>query len=121
MLTDLQETKNALVKASDLPLSVLIVGVGGADFTQMEVQISPLISLIKLALFSFHVKLNLNEFWEIGFIWQILDADNGQRLESSTGRVAARDIVQFVPMREVQSELFICHHFSSSFGTFFIF
>ena len=33
--------------------------------------------------------------------WQILDADNGCRLESSTGRVATRDIVQFVPMREV--------------------
>nr|GMD43706.1 protein BONZAI 3-like [Ipomoea batatas] len=53
--------------ASDLPLSILVIGVGNADFTQME----------------------------------ILDADNGQRLESSTGRVAARDIVQFVPMREV--------------------
>ena len=35
---------------------------------------------------------------------QILDADNGNRLESSTGRMATRDIVQFVPMREVQSE-----------------
>ncbi|PIA39445.1 hypothetical protein AQUCO_02600118v1, partial [Aquilegia coerulea] len=67
VLTDLQETKNALVKASDLPLSVLIVGVGGADFKEME----------------------------------ILDADNGKRLESSTGRIATRDIVQFVPMREV--------------------
>ncbi|PKI78216.1 hypothetical protein CRG98_001387 [Punica granatum] len=67
VLTDLQETKDALVRASDLPLSVLIVGVGGADFKQME----------------------------------ILDADNGNRLESSTGRMATRDIVQFVPMREV--------------------
>ncbi|KAK3200451.1 hypothetical protein Dsin_023866 [Dipteronia sinensis] len=36
VLTDLQETKDALVRASDLPLSILIVGVGGADFTQME-------------------------------------------------------------------------------------
>ncbi|XP_052192153.1 protein BONZAI 3-like isoform X3 [Diospyros lotus] len=67
VLTDLQETKNALVRASDLPLSVLIVGVGNADFKQME----------------------------------ILDADNGQRLESSTGRIATRDIVQFVPLREI--------------------
>ncbi|KAJ8526372.1 hypothetical protein K7X08_028849 [Anisodus acutangulus] len=64
-----QETKDALVRASDLPLSILIVGVGSSDFTQME----------------------------------ILDADNGHRLESSTGRVATRDIVQFVPMREVHS------------------
>ncbi|KAL5566194.1 hypothetical protein UlMin_029358 [Ulmus minor] len=69
VLTDIQETKDALVRASDLPFSILIVGVGAADFTQME----------------------------------ILDADNGLRLESSTGRVATRDIVQFVPMREVQS------------------
>ncbi|KAL6190951.1 hypothetical protein ACLB2K_037345 [Fragaria x ananassa] len=52
ILTDLQETKDALVRASDLPLSILIVGVGRADFKQME----------------------------------ILDADNGQRLSSSTGR-----------------------------------
>ena len=35
---------------------------------------------------------------------QVLDADNGRRLESSTGRVATRDMVQFVPMREVQSK-----------------
>ncbi|XP_006341332.1 protein BONZAI 3 isoform X1 [Solanum tuberosum] len=69
VITDMLETKDALVRTSDLPLSVLIVGVGNADFTQME----------------------------------ILDADNGHRLESSTGRVATRDIVQFVPMREVHS------------------
>ncbi|XP_027356265.1 protein BONZAI 1-like isoform X2 [Abrus precatorius] len=69
VVTDLQETKDAIVKASDLPLSILIVGVGGADFKEMEV----------------------------------LDADKGERLESSYGRVASRDIIQFVPFREVQS------------------
>ncbi|KAI4301859.1 hypothetical protein L6164_035097 [Bauhinia variegata] len=69
VVTDLQETIDALVKASDLPLSILIVGVGGADFSKMEV----------------------------------LDADNGHRLESSTGRIATQDIVQFVPMRQIQS------------------
>lgn len=37
-------------------------------------------------------------------VLQILDADNGERLESSTGRIATRDIVQFVPMREVHGE-----------------
>ncbi|KAF6176595.1 hypothetical protein GIB67_034457 [Kingdonia uniflora] len=67
VLTDLQETINSLVRASDLPLSILIVGVGKADFKQMEV----------------------------------LDADGGKRLESSTGRIATRDIVQFVPMDQV--------------------
>ncbi|CAN7096841.1 unnamed protein product [Brassica rapa subsp. narinosa] len=69
VLTDMAGTIDALVRASDLPLSVLIVGVGNTDFTQME----------------------------------ILDADKGRRLESSTGRVATRDIVQFVPMKEVHS------------------
>ncbi|KAK9278515.1 hypothetical protein L1049_028082 [Liquidambar formosana] len=68
VITDLQETKEALVKASDLPLSILIVGVGGADFKEMEV----------------------------------LDADKGEKLESSTGRVVSRDIVQFIPFRDVQ-------------------
>ncbi|WOK93562.1 protein BONZAI 3 isoform X1 [Canna indica] len=68
VITDLQETKDAIVKASDLPMSILIVGVGGADYKEME----------------------------------ILDADNGKRLESSTDRVATRDIVQFVPMRDMQ-------------------
>ncbi|KAH0849689.1 hypothetical protein HID58_096177 [Brassica napus] len=58
VITDLQETKDALVSASDLPLSILIVG--------------------------------------------ILDADRGDRLESSTGRLASRDIVQFVALRDVQ-------------------
>ncbi|GFZ03958.1 calcium-dependent phospholipid-binding Copine family protein [Actinidia rufa] len=37
VITDLQETKDALVTASDLPLSILIVGVGGADFKEMEI------------------------------------------------------------------------------------
>ncbi|KAK7358717.1 hypothetical protein VNO77_00655 [Canavalia gladiata] len=69
VVTDLQETIDAIVKASDLPLSILIVGVGGADFKEMEV----------------------------------LDADKGERLENSSSRVASRDIVQFVPFRDVQS------------------
>ncbi|CAO2818360.1 unnamed protein product [Amaranthus hypochondriacus] len=70
VITDLQETKDAIVNASDLPLSILIVGVGGADFKEME----------------------------------FLDGDHGEKLESTTGRVASRDIVQFVPFRDVQGE-----------------
>ncbi|KAJ0977682.1 hypothetical protein J5N97_013156 [Dioscorea zingiberensis] len=73
VITDLQETINAIVRASDLPLSILIVGVGGADFKEME----------------------------------ILDSDNGKRLKSSTGRLATRDIVQFVPMRELHGQISI--------------
>lgn len=40
MITDLRETKDAIVRASDLPLSILIVGVGRADFREMEVCVS---------------------------------------------------------------------------------
>ncbi|XP_057480689.1 protein BONZAI 1-like isoform X1 [Actinidia eriantha] len=69
VITDLQETKDALVMASDLPFSILIVGVGGADFKEME----------------------------------ILDTDKNEKLESSSGRIASRDIVQFVPFQDVQS------------------
>jgi hypothetical protein len=64
VINDVESTIASLVAAADLPLSVLIVGVGNADFTQMEV----------------------------------LDGD--KRRLSSQGRVAQRDIVQFVPMRE---------------------
>ncbi|CAL5391322.1 unnamed protein product [Camellia sinensis] len=45
VLTDLQETKDALVMASDLPLSILIVGVGGVDFKQME-KFSPMFGVV---------------------------------------------------------------------------
>ena len=37
VLTDLQETKDTLVRAFDLPLSILIVGVGGTNFKQVEI------------------------------------------------------------------------------------
>lgn len=43
VVSDLQETINSVVKASDLPLSILIVGVGNADFKEMEVCIWNLI------------------------------------------------------------------------------
>lgn len=49
--------------------------------------------------FSAHLSNNT-----LSFLYQILDADKGERLESSSGRVASRDIVQFVPFRDVQSK-----------------
>ena len=49
-----------------MPLSIIIVGIGNADFSNMEK----------------------------------LDGDNG--LYDSKGRKAARDIVQFVPFRDVK-------------------
>lgn len=36
VLSDMSATKQAIVEASKLPMSLIIVGVGGADFTMME-------------------------------------------------------------------------------------
>ncbi|XP_041670576.1 copine-3-like isoform X1 [Cheilinus undulatus] len=36
VITDMDETRNAIVNASQLPMSIIIVGVGGADFSAME-------------------------------------------------------------------------------------
>uniref|UniRef100_A0A0E0K0E7 VWFA domain-containing protein n=1 Tax=Oryza punctata TaxID=4537 RepID=A0A0E0K0E7_ORYPU len=66
VVTDFQETIDVIIKASDFPLSILVVGVGGADFKEME----------------------------------FLDPNKGERLESSTGRVASRDMIQFAPMKD---------------------
>ena len=35
-LTDMDATKTAIIRASHLPMSVIIVGVGKADFTSMQ-------------------------------------------------------------------------------------
>jgi hypothetical protein len=59
-------TKNLLFEAAMLPLSIIIVGVGNANFENMVE----------------------------------LDGDNG--LYNSNGVKALRDIVQFVPFRDVK-------------------
>lgn len=69
MINDMALTVDAVIRASDKPLSIVIVGVGNADFTNMNT----------------------------------LDGDD-HRLQSRTAGVAQRDIVQFVPMREVEHE-----------------
>ncbi len=63
---DMDRTLDLIVQASSLPLSIIIVGVGNADFDNMS----------------------------------RLDGDNG--LYNSKGVAATRDIVQFVPFRDVQ-------------------
>lgn len=62
----MDRTLDLVVQASNLPLSIIIVGVGNANFD------------------------NMNR----------LDGDNG--LYNSKGVQAARDIVQFVPFRDVK-------------------
>eukprot|EP00300_Choanocystis_sp_HF-7_P018827 c20151_g1_i4.p1 GENE.c20151_g1_i4~~c20151_g1_i4.p1 ORF type:complete len:273 (+),score=65.07 c20151_g1_i4:612-1430(+) len=63
-ITDVDNALQAIIAASDLPLSIIIVGVGNAEFDSME----------------------------------ILDGDDG--LLRHNGRVAKRDIVQFVPFNK---------------------
>ncbi|CAI4224328.1 unnamed protein product [Auanema sp. JU1783] len=63
VICDLNATKKSIIEASHLPLSIIIIGVGDADFSLMN------------ELDGDDVRLNLN------------------------GRIAARDIVQFVPLR----------------------
>ena len=36
IITDMPETIDEIVRASKNPVSIIIVGVGGADFSQME-------------------------------------------------------------------------------------
>ena len=62
---DMQATVDLIVSASGVPLSIIIVGVGSADFANMVT----------------------------------LDGDNG--LTDSKGYRCPRDIVQFVPFRDV--------------------
>lgn len=65
VITDMPQTKQAIVQASCLPLSIIIVGVGGAEFDAME------------------------------------ELDGDEVRVSYNGRAAERDIVQFVPMRNM--------------------
>ncbi|XP_075252617.1 copine-3-like [Convolutriloba macropyga] len=65
-ITDMEQTKAEIVAASKYPMSIIIVGVGMADFESMEE----------------------------------LDSDK-KALEDFNGTKAVRDIVQFVPLREV--------------------
>lgn len=37
VITDMDQTRTAIVAASRLPMSIIIVGVGKADFTDMEI------------------------------------------------------------------------------------
>ncbi|XP_027014972.1 copine-9 isoform X1 [Tachysurus fulvidraco] len=64
VISDMVQTKEAVVNASSLPMSIIIIGVGPAEFDAME------------------------------------ELDGDEVRVSSRGRVAERDIVQFVPFRD---------------------
>jgi vacuolar-type H+-ATPase subunit F/Vma7 len=61
VITDTSETIDAIVNASELPLSIIIVGVGSADFSQMQVLDGDNVSLrFSKCLFLFIFFTNLN-------------------------------------------------------------
>ena len=68
IITDMEQTKWAIINASIYPMSIIIVGVGNEDFSSMEE----------------------------------LDSDDG--LLRHGGKVASRDIVQFVELRKFISK-----------------
>lgn len=70
VINDMDETIDQIIDACSLPVSIIIVGVGDADFTNMK----------------------------------ILDADDQQLKSKKTGKVANRDIVQFVPFKDVSND-----------------
>ena len=67
---DLQETIDEVVAGSSYPLSIIIVGIGPADFDQMEE----------------------------------LDADTNPLYSRKWKKYAERDIVQFVPFRDLKND-----------------
>ena len=77
----MDNTIEEIVKSSRLPLSIIIVGVGNADFTNMNI----------LVIFI---------FLEISLKFQ--DADDKALV--SQGKKAERDIVQFVPFRDFKGQ-----------------
>jgi len=74
IITDMDKTMEAIVNASGLPFSIIIVGVGDADFSAMDA----------------------------------LDSDD-QALRAN-GRIASRDIVQFVPFRNFNTSQLLAQH-----------
>lgn len=70
IINDLEQTIDKVVIGSDLPLSIIIVGVGEADFSQMVA----------------------------------LDGDVTPLFSRRLNRYVSRDIVQFVPFREVHND-----------------
>lgn len=108
---DMGETKRAIIEASRLPLSLLIVGIGGADFDAMEVRPAGAGTLCCLGMaapvatcmqYTLRSKAQTNESPFLGApntcVPQELDAD--KRALRVGGHTAARDIVQFVALRE---------------------
>lgn len=56
VITDMEATKQAIIQNSNLPFSIIIVGVGGADFDAME-ELDSDDKLLEYQVGSFFVKM----------------------------------------------------------------
>ncbi len=84
----MSRTTDRIVAASKLPLSIVIVGVGGADFTKM------VCTVCVCCVYGFTAPSLTQE---------VLDADDNP-LANKYGEKMTRDIVQFVPLRQFKSK-----------------
>ena len=122
---DMANTVQAIVSASHLPLSLLIVGVGSADFAAMEVGLDDVagrkIAMTVHARALYHSTVLVSSQPALHpirshapgatlrptclpcfcFPPQALDSDD-KRLQTASGQQAARDIVQFCELRPQQ-------------------
>ena len=80
--------------------SVVIVGVGGADFDAMEVKMTHTLLRVAKLLFCSSRSSPTRLLHSSVAGLQVLDADDTPLRCGRTGRTMARDIVQFVPYRD---------------------
>ena len=107
----MDKTIDRVVAASKLPLSIVIVGVGSADFTNMVsatlfvcASAHTHTHLLKCACPRVHCVVFVGKM-VLGFLrsfQETLDADDNPLVDKRGTRMS-RDIVQFVPLREFKT------------------
>ncbi len=80
LINDMENTTDQIVRATALPISIIIVGVGDEDFSSMDVYVFD------------------------DAILRRLDADDKPLYSHKLGKQMERDIVQFVPFRDYKKD-----------------
>ena len=97
VLSDMNETTLALIRASRLPMSVIIVGVGKADFSDMntlDADNGRLVVLISCSC------LRINTLNFFCYIIQFFVFPHSHCRLRLGALISERDVVQFVPFRQ---------------------
>jgi len=90
IITDMEETKRAIIKASGLPLSIIIVGVGDEDFSQMK-QLDSDTTLLKIG--ASEAKRDIVQFIEMK-----TGEEEGRRVVRNKEDLA-KEVLQEVPQQ----------------------